>query len=47
MKSIYLVAEFIYLATFAECAGPINQPTTVKGLRWLKPFDLDLLQLIE
>ena len=27
-----LAAEFIYLATSAECSEPINQPTAVKGL---------------
>ena len=26
-------AEFIYLATSAKCAGPINRPTAVKGLK--------------
>ena len=31
-KSIPLVAEFIYLATSAECARLINQPTAVNGL---------------
>ena len=33
-KSIPLVADFIYLATSAEFAGPINRPTAVKGLRF-------------
>ena len=32
-NSILLAAEFIYLATSVECAGPINRPTTVKGLK--------------
>ena len=32
MKSIPLAAEFIYLATSAECAGPINWLTAVKEL---------------
>ena len=27
-----LAAEFIYLASSAECTGPINQPTAVKEL---------------
>ena len=31
-KFIPLAAEFMYLATSAECSGPINRPTTVKGL---------------
>ena len=31
-KSIPLAAEFIYLATSAECTGSINRPTTVKWL---------------
>ena len=32
MKSIPLAAKFIYLVTFADCAGAINRPTAVKGL---------------
>ena len=32
IKSIPLAAKFIYLATSAECAGPIILPTAVKGL---------------
>ena len=32
-KFIPLAAEFIYLATSAECAWSINQPTAVKGLK--------------
>ena len=32
-KSISLAAEFIYLATSTECAGPISRPTAIKGLR--------------
>ena len=27
-----LAAEFIYQATSAECSGPTNRPTAVKGL---------------
>ena len=36
MKSIHLVAEFVCLATSAECAGPINRPTELKWLTTLK-----------
>ena len=32
--AISLAAEFIYLATTAESAGPINRSTAVKGLTW-------------
>ena len=28
--------EFIYLATSAKCVGPINRPTAVKGLDFMK-----------
>ena len=36
MNLITLAAEFIYLETSAECAGPINRPTVVKGLNmWI------------
>ena len=31
-ESIILTAQFILLAPSDECAGPINQPTAVKGL---------------
>ena len=31
-KSIPFVVKFIFLATSAECTGPINWPTAVKGL---------------
>ena len=27
-----MAAEFIYLATSTECAGPINRPTAIKWL---------------
>ena len=27
-----LAAKFMYLAPSAECAGPINEPSAVKGL---------------
>ena len=33
MKSIPLTAEFIYMAPYAECTGPINQPNAVNVLR--------------
>ena len=33
MKPIPLAAEFIYLATSAECAGPINQYIAVNNLK--------------
>ena len=36
MKSIPLAVEFNYLATSAECAGPINRPFTVEGLDFMK-----------
>ena len=31
-----LAAEFIYLATSAECTGQINRPTAVKGIDFVK-----------
>ena len=35
IKSNPMAAEFIYLWTSAECAGPINRPTTFKWLKQL------------
>ena len=43
MKSIPLTAGIIYLATSAECVGPINRPTAVKGLKnHLKDNDINI-----
>ena len=34
-----LTAEFIYLAPSAECSGPVNRPTSVKGLDSMKKLN--------
>ena len=39
-----LAAEFIYLATCAECSGSMNRPTAVQGMDFVKTMKMMKLQ---